>query len=77
MRVRRASSSGSAPRPPRAGVGGAPAGGLPDGGSDAGPPRPPGLIRRRIAEHPVAADVVLALTTGAVAFISGTAKIDT
>jgi signal transduction histidine kinase len=70
MRVRRASSSSSGP-------GAAPVP-VPVPGVGAGVgavPRPPGAIRRRIAAHPVATDVVVALAAGAFGILGGVSKI--
>ncbi|TDT66341.1 histidine kinase [Frigoribacterium sp. PhB116] len=81
MRVRRASSSSgpdAAPRPgPAPGPGAAPVP-VPVPGVGAGVgavPRPPGAIRRRIAAHPVATDVVVALAAGAFGILGGVSKI--
>ncbi|NIJ04450.1 histidine kinase [Frigoribacterium faeni] len=88
--MRRASSApGSASSPGAAGgsaelttsagggAGRAPAGGAPGGGSAVEALRPPGAIRRRLAAHPVATDVVVALAAAALGLVSGVAKIDT
>ncbi|TWX40030.1 two-component sensor histidine kinase [Frigoribacterium sp. ACAM 257] len=38
-------------------------------------PRPPGAVRRRLAAHPVATDVVVALVVGAVGFAGGISQL--
>jgi signal transduction histidine kinase len=68
MRSRRASSSGPADVP-------GPGAEARSGVVVAAAPRPPGVIRRGIAAHPVATDVVVALTAGAFALLGGISKI--
>jgi len=77
MRVRRASSApGSASSPGGAGAS-AELTGSAGGGSAVEALRPPGAIRRRLAAHPVATDVAVALAAAALGLVSGIAKIDT